>query len=202
MKSIEEIINIEDSSYWGNALQVSHTVIPYWHYRDGYIKLLSQMLYNDTLAIIRDRLSQQMIQYNPSDSPSDITNDSTNDITNDSTNPDIYPNNAGIKGSTQIIHVLFSAHGVPKSYVDTYNDPYQSQIEESVLWTIKHMCNNHAVTKEGFIGISCGDVDYSTIASVYNHNKDSYSVDIGENAYELHFHLSYQSKVGPVEWLK
>ncbi|WP_287128999.1 ferrochelatase [Candidatus Cyanaurora vandensis] len=30
------------------------------------------------------------------------------------------------------VHILFSAHGVPKSYVETGGDPYQQQIEASV----------------------------------------------------------------------
>lgn len=56
-------------------------------------------------------------------------------------------------------HVLFSAHGIPESYVSKYGDPYQQEMEACVklIWT---------------------QVDRPTPHS-----------------------LSYQSRVGPVQWL-
>jgi len=57
-------------------------------------------------------------------------------------------------------HVLFSAHGVPKSYIDVLGDPYQRQIEECVA-------------------------------------KISQRLPSGVKK-----HLSYQSRVGPIEWLR
>ena len=56
-------------------------------------------------------------------------------------------------------HVLFSAHGVPKSYIEA-GDPYQEQI------------------------VSCVD-------KISKHLPDDVNV-----------HLSYQSRVGPIEWLR
>jgi protoporphyrin/coproporphyrin ferrochelatase len=58
------------------------------------------------------------------------------------------------------IHVLFSAHGVPKSYIDA-GDPYQSQIIDCV----------NAISKA---------LPYTNVE----------------------VHLSYQSRVGPIEWLR
>jgi ferrochelatase len=58
------------------------------------------------------------------------------------------------------VHIFFSAHGVPKSYVTEAGDPYQLQIEE------------------------CTDLIMKTL-----NTKNPYT-------------LAYQSKVGPVEWLK
>jgi protoporphyrin/coproporphyrin ferrochelatase len=58
------------------------------------------------------------------------------------------------------IHVLFSAHGVPKSYIDA-GDPYQKQIIDCV----------DAISKV---------LPYSNVE----------------------VHLSYQSRVGPIEWLR
>ena len=63
-------------------------------------------------------------------------------------NPDIKPK-----------HVLFSAHGVPQSYVAA-GDPYQQQIEDCVALLSKQLPNDTQV------------------------------------------HLSYQSRVGPIEWLR
>lgn len=56
-------------------------------------------------------------------------------------------------------HVLFSAHGVPQSYIDN-GDPYQAQIEECVDFISKKLPEGTKV------------------------------------------HLSYQSRVGPIEWLR
>jgi len=62
------------------------------------------------------------------------------------------------------LHVLFSAHGVPKSYIEA-GDPYQRQI------------------------VDCVDKIAAEIAS--------------EGAYDnVEVHLSYQSRVGPIEWLR
>jgi protoporphyrin/coproporphyrin ferrochelatase len=66
-----------------------------------------------------------------------------------STNPDLPP-----------LHVLFSAHGVPRSYIEA-GDPYQKQIEACV-------------------------------------DKISKKIE-GPN---VQVHLSYQSRVGPIEWLR
>lgn len=61
-------------------------------------------------------------------------------------------------------HILFSAHGVPQSYIDA-GDPYKRQIEECV----------DKIGKELFKSNSPDD---------------------------LKIHLSYQSRVGPIEWLR
>lgn len=61
-------------------------------------------------------------------------------------------------------HVLFSAHGVPQSYIEA-GDPYQSQIGE------------------------CVDAISALILDRYGRE-------------EVQIHLSYQSRVGPIEWLR
>ena len=61
-------------------------------------------------------------------------------------------------------HVFFSAHGVPKSYVEEAGDPYQQQIE------------------------ACTDLIMKSLAEHMGH----------ANPHTL----AYQSRVGPVEWLK
>ena len=62
------------------------------------------------------------------------------------------------------LHILFSAHGVPKSYIEA-GDPYQKQIEQCV----------DKIGKE-----------------LYKSWKPE----------QLDIHLSYQSRVGPIEWLR
>lgn len=58
------------------------------------------------------------------------------------------------------VHVLFSAHGVPKTYVEQDGDPYQRQTEETVELVRQSLDRPNAIS------------------------------------------LSYQSRVGPVEWLQ
>lgn len=62
------------------------------------------------------------------------------------------------------MHILFSAHGVPKSYIEA-GDPYQKQMEMCID-TLK--------------------------AKLYETNSPE----------DLTIHLSYQSRVGPIEWLR
>ncbi|KAG7352119.1 ferrochelatase [Nitzschia inconspicua] len=61
-------------------------------------------------------------------------------------------------------HILFSAHGVPKSYIEA-GDPYQKQMELCV----------EGIKKE-----------------LYKTNSPD----------DVQIHLSYQSRVGPIEWLR
>jgi len=61
-------------------------------------------------------------------------------------------------------HVFFSAHGVPKSYVEEAGDPYQKEIEGCVSLIMKKL-----------------------------------EADLGS---KNPFTLAYQSRVGPLEWLK
>ena len=58
------------------------------------------------------------------------------------------------------IHIFFSAHGVPQSYVEEAGDPYQAEIEACTRLIMKTLSRPNAHT------------------------------------------LAYQSRVGPVEWLK
>jgi ferrochelatase len=58
------------------------------------------------------------------------------------------------------VHIFFSAHGVPQSYVDDLGDPYQQEIEECT----------------------------KLIMQTLNRDND--------------YTLAYQSRVGPMEWLK
>ena len=66
--------------------------------------------------------------------------------------------------SPQNAHIFFTAHGVPKSYVEEAGDPYKEHIEDCSLLIINEL--------EKYLG----------------HSNP--------------FTLSYQSRVGPVEWLK
>jgi ferrochelatase len=58
------------------------------------------------------------------------------------------------------VHIFFSAHGVPQSYVDDLGDPYQKEIQE------------------------CTKLIMQTLNRPNDHT------------------LAYQSRVGPIEWLK
>ncbi|WP_218079772.1 ferrochelatase [Anthocerotibacter panamensis] len=52
------------------------------------------------------------------------------------------------------VHILFSAHGVPKSYVTEGGDPYQQQIEESVRLIVEalRLPNRHSLAYQSKVG--------------------------------------------------
>ncbi|MCE7734951.1 MAG: ferrochelatase [Candidatus Heimdallarchaeota archaeon] len=60
------------------------------------------------------------------------------------------------------IHVVFTVHGLPKSYIER-GDKYKDQVEVSMVKIVD---------------------------------------EVKDNGYSPTFHLSYQSKVGPVEWIR
>ena len=84
------------------------------------------------------------------------------------------------------LHVLFSAHGVPESYI-LAGDPYKRQIEECV----------RLIAKETSRLVAESSSDGKNILS------SSSGAGMG-NAInqQIKFHLSFQSRVGPVQWLR
>lgn len=81
------------------------------------------------------------------------------------------------------VHVLFSAHGVPQSYIAA-GDPYQRQIEECVRLVSREV--SELLLRDG--------ID-TTLSRELRH-----ALARGEQA--VRFHLSFQSRVGPVQWLQ
>lgn len=75
------------------------------------------------------------------------------------------------------VDVLFSAHGVPQSYMKV-GDLYQSHIEESMLM----------ISREAAAMLADPAQCPATILPALRDR--------------LRFHLSYQSRVGPVPWLR
>ena len=84
----------------------------------------------------------------------------------------------------QGLNVLFSAHGVPRSYIDA-GDPYQRQIEECVR----------------LISIEIKDLllNPKTRPAALSESQAE-SLVTGLRA--VQYHLSFQSRVGPVQWLR
>jgi len=74
------------------------------------------------------------------------------------------------------LHVLFSAHGVPQSYIEA-GDPYQEQIQECVQ--------------------SISEAVQQQWKSSWHATKQS-----ADPPPAVEMHLSYQSRVGPIEWLR
>jgi len=115
----------KNSLKW-NPQKFSHTVIPSWYNRPGYVKAMANIIQSELDSFSPSEVDEQLL---------------SNPISK---------------------HILFSAHGVPKSYIEA-GDPYQSQIKECVR----------------------------EIAKLLPSEKEGVKV-----------HLSYQSRVGPIEWLR
>lgn len=99
------------------------------------------------------------------------------------------------------LNVLFSAHGVPESYI-AVGDPYKRQIEECVqlisqeVQRILASDNERPKEMSREVGLQLSGLKSLLVdaGSSSKHNK----VDIPP----MNFHLSFQSRVGPVKWLQ
>jgi ferrochelatase len=56
--------------------------------------------------------------------------------------------------SPEDVHVLFSAHGIPVSYVEKYGDPYQREMEACVhlIWNQVNRPNPHTLSYQSRVG--------------------------------------------------
>lgn len=106
------------------------------------------------------------------------------------------------------LHVLFSAHGVPKSYIAA-GDPYERQMKEcvaliseevrSLLRRLHSQDENERlpVVEEDFIREARSRISKDQAERLAG----SLATDPTESQ-PVEFHLSFQSRVGPIEWLK
>ena len=110
---------------WGDKV-MSHTVVPQWYDRPGYIKSMANIIKKELDTFTPEECDEQL------------------------------------KTNKCIKHILFSAHGVPQSYIEA-GDPYQQQIVECV---------------------------------------EKIKAELPSEEEGVEVHLSYQSRVGPIEWLR
>ncbi len=177
--SLNEVFSTPPTSnYWGNVLRMWHTVVPYWYDRPGYVQLLGDMLLEDISQLSADTGAVAAAINN---------------------------------GEPTVINVLFSAHGVPQSYIYTHKDPYQYHIEQSVLMIVNYLCANaEALNTEN---ARCQFDAYTTADTLYKEHlasrEEIVAVEMalggssaGVPKVLLRFHVSFQSKVGPVDWLQ
>jgi len=182
---------------WGPE-KIVHTVVPSWYHRPGYIKVMAKLIMNE------------LKQY------------SSNDFQDG-------------------IHVLYSAHGVPESYIAA-GDPYKKQIEECVRLVSKEVTKQLLSISDRPIEIPAHiasqlagkrsrpsltssssasriiDSDSDNIDESYRvddvlQQAESYFTDNDRSTStmdssnqvtatkQIEFHLSFQSRVGPVKWL-
>ena len=97
------------------------------------------------------------------------------------------------------LHVLFSAHGVPESYIEA-GDPYLRHTEECVRLISKdvadQLCND--LTRPASMSKALGlQLAGSLLGTGVGARAGSNTA-----APAVQFHLSFQSRVGPVQWLK
>lgn len=95
------------------------------------------------------------------------------------------------------VHVLFSAHGVPQSYI-VAGDPYQRHVEECVRLIAGEVSSQLLDEKYRPPGMD----QETAMALAGAFDGAAASSEAGLNKKEVQFHLSFQSRVGPVQWLK
>lgn len=166
LKLLEEIF-ANNPNTWG---RVSHTVVPAWYYRKGYVQAMAHLVLNE------------LLQHYTLDDVS----------------------------AAGGIHVLFSAHGVPESYI-VAGDPYQRQIEECVkligLEVNRLLAEDSSITTSSSGG---GDATVNrfprdvslALAGKEQGQEQRSEAPTSSTVRPIQYHLSFQSRVGPVEWLK
>ena len=109
--------------------------------------------------------------------------------------------------------MLFSAHGVPESYIEA-GDPYLRHTEECVRLISKdvadQLCND--LTRPASISKALGlqlagsllGTGLGSGVGTVSGTGTALGSGVGANtaAPAVQFHLSFQSRVGPVQWLK
>jgi len=179
LKLLEEIF-FRESDIWGPAAEhkVSHTVVPAWYHRPGYVKVMARLILAELLQFSRAEMQEG-------------------------------------------VHVLFSAHGVPQSYIQA-GDPYQRQIEECVRLISRQVSQLlRDIAKDpssepqlppdvalGLAGAGNPNPSPSSLLPLATEvDVDALEMRLGEElegsgAREVRYHLSFQSRVGPVKWLQ
>jgi ferrochelatase len=131
-----------------------HTVIPSWYQRPGYVGAMA------------DLIEQELRRFEEKEGGSGNAGAKTTTAT--ATAPTALTLNPKTK---PLVHLFFSAHGVPKSYVEEAGDPYKEEMEECVGLIVAELERRRALRNDS-------------------------------NEQPLPHTLAYQSRVGPVEWLK
>lgn len=195
LKLIQDIF-YRDPHIWA-ADKVQHTVVPAWYYRKGYVNSVAKLMLKEINTLRAE----------------DVAADG--------------------------VDVLFSAHGVPQSYV-VAGDPYQRQVEEcirlvsiEVTRLLKLQAINNDIDRldtdaldaalpsdlvlklvasnggtiggdesTGFDSTSSTAFIPITGSSTSNPMDVSTHKEHNSDRCELKFHLSYQSRVGPVQWIR
>ena len=89
---------------------------------------------------------------------------------------------------------MSSAHGVPQSYIEA-GDPYQSQMEECVTLICRR-------AGEMLQNGQCPGLTLEEGRAMATGIRTTHADGSADRSGGLQFHLSFQSRVGPVTWLK
>lgn len=164
----------QNPQLWGPQ-KIKHTVVPSWYHRPGYITVMARLIVDQ----LKTYSSKEM---------------------------------------KEGIHVLFSAHGVPISYIKS-GDPYQRQIEECIRLISREVqaqlrserSRPASISRKIALSLAGDHSSASSTAPSISTESDKVvalasellNVSTSSNEFPpIKFHLSFQSRVGPVQWLK
>lgn len=151
-----------------------HTVVPYWYHRPEYIHTVAKLVV------------EKLHEFTPAE---------------------LAQNNGEI-------HVLFSAHGVPEYYITRENDPYQLHIQECtqlIEQEVRRMLSTTTtaaaaapvdvrITAHHENVVVCEAPTTTTTSS--STEPHSAIASRSTTPPKIRFHLSFQSRVGPIKWLQ
>lgn len=101
------------------------------------------------------------------------------------------------------VHVLFSAHGVPQSYIKA-GDPYKAQMEECVKLISQEVRAQLIDDERRPSGIDgrVGRALSGSFGAVLSEDDAQSGSCLPVPVQPVQFHLSFQSRVGPIKWLE
>lgn len=106
-------------------------------------------------------------------------------------------NKATAKGKPRI---LFSAHGLPKKVVEG-GDPYQWQIEQTAAAIMERFCEKNGIDKPSKEQEASTERASPSVGEAVRPIAQASRPERGQSN-NIDYKVCYQSKVGPLEWLK
>jgi len=160
-----------------------HTVIPSWYQRPGYVGAMADLIEAE-LATFGDGREGREAGAAAAVAASRSSGVGSSSAAVGGVNSQV--------GDELPVHLFFSAHGVPKSYVEEAGDPYKEEMEECVGLIVRELERRRG-------GRVAAAQQQAAAAGGSGSGNISAAAALNERA--LDHTLAYQSRVGPVEWL-
>ena len=184
----------ESPEYWDNPKQVAHTVIPAWHKRPGYLQTMAQLIL------------RQIKHFSPYQC--EESNGGIHVLFSAHGVPENYVSQYGDPYKKQIEDCVALIAEEVKNHLRSSGD---CPAKERPTWLDSSMGWALAGTYKDLKRNGTSDETFRSKTSNMVLSHDTTSTDVHDNSHHticdkkikpIEFHLSFQSRVGPIQWLK